>query len=89
MLCAYGHAQQIFYARPFDERRRIFQALQGVRLPSLDQLIAEGNKTSGDFVTEWRIELSDAELSLLDTLVSLFALLLETEELRAATKEPA
>jgi hypothetical protein len=39
MLCAYGHAQHVFLAPPFDEKRRFYQTLQSLRLPCLDPLL--------------------------------------------------
>jgi hypothetical protein len=74
MLCAYGHAQNIFFARPFDERRRFYQSLQSVRLPCLDPIISEGNVSNGNFTSCWNINVSDAEMSILDALVSLFGI---------------
>ncbi|MFZ1920203.1 MAG: hypothetical protein WAU57_01080, partial [Xanthobacteraceae bacterium] len=78
MLCAYGHAQKIFLAQSFDERRRLLQSLQAMRLPCLDPLIAEGNVTNGQFRTAWSLTLSPGEISMLDALVTAFNLLAGT-----------
>jgi hypothetical protein len=75
MLCAYGHAQNVFAAQEFDERRRLYQTLQSIRLPCLDPIIAEGNVTDGNFQTWWNISLSDGETSMLDAVVTIFNLL--------------
>lgn len=75
MLCAYGHAQNIFTAQPFDEKRRLYQALQSIRLPCLDPIIAEGNVTHGNFHSNWNITLIPGETSMLDALVTNFNLL--------------
>jgi hypothetical protein len=81
MLCAYGHTQHVFFARPFDERRRFYQSLQSLRLPCLDYIIAEANKQNGNLTSTWELTLSDAEMSMLDVLVSSFVLLRENDEL--------
>ena len=78
MLCAYGHAQSIFMAQPFDERRRLLQSLQAMRLPCLDPVIAEGNTTGGNFKSNWNVALSAGETSMLDALVTAFNLLAGT-----------
>jgi hypothetical protein len=84
MLCAYGHAQHIFAAQSFDERRRLYQALQSVRLPCLDPLISEGNVTGGKFTTTWNLKLSAGEISILDALVTAFNLLAGAAEERTS-----
>jgi hypothetical protein len=75
MLCAYGHAQSIFSEQPFDERRRLYQALQSIRLPCLDPIISEGNVNNGKFHSTWNIVLTPPEISTLDALVTMFNLL--------------
>jgi hypothetical protein len=75
LLCAYGHAHRIFTPQAFDERRRLYQALQSIRLPALDPIIAEGNSKNGIFSTNWNITLSAGEVSMLDALVTTFNLL--------------
>jgi hypothetical protein len=75
MLCAYGHAQNIFAAQPFDERRRLYQSLQSIRLPCLDPIIREGNVTNGCFTSYWDLTLLPGEISMLDALVTAFNLL--------------
>jgi hypothetical protein len=83
MLCAYAHAQHVFSARPFDERRRLLQSLQSLRLPCLDPIISEGNATNGNFRSKWEIEISDGEMSQLDALVTSFVLLRQNDDLLA------
>jgi hypothetical protein len=80
MLCAYGHAQAVFFARPFDEQRRFFQSFQSLRLPCLDPIIREW-QVARAFHSWWNIEISDGEMSQLDGLVTTFSLLQQNEEL--------
>lgn len=72
LLCAYGHARKIFVEPTFDQRRRLFQALRGARFPSLDAIIAEGNRNNGVLTTTWKLELVSGELSFLKMTVSKF-----------------
>jgi len=87
MLCAYGHAQAVFFARRFDERRRLLQSLQSLRLPCLDPIIAEANATGGRFHSNWQIEISNNEMSQLDALVTAFMLLKQNEDLLSAQEQ--
>jgi hypothetical protein len=75
MLCASGHAQAAFIEQDFDERRRLYQSLQSIRLPCLDPIIREGNAQGGKFTSDWNVALSAAETSQLDALVTTFNLL--------------
>src|ERR1700680_907941 len=65
----------------FDERRRLLQSLQSLRLPCLDPIIAEANATGGRFHSNWQIEISNNEMSQLDALVTAFMLLKQNEDL--------
>ncbi len=81
MLCAYGHAQEVFFATTFDAKRRLLHSLHSARLPCLDQVIAEANKLR-TLVTQWDLVLSDDELSYLDSLVVEFEALIELQILK-------
>jgi hypothetical protein len=81
MTCAYGHVRNMFGAKPFDEKNRMYRALMGLELPSLAVLIDEGNATRGKFQSKWEITLSRQELALLDLLVAYFVQLQENEHL--------
>jgi hypothetical protein len=81
MTCAYGYVRNMFGAKPFDEKHRMYRALMGLELPSLAALIEEGNATKGKFQSRWEITLSPHEIALLDLLVAYFVQLQENEHL--------
>jgi hypothetical protein len=72
MLCAYGHARNMFEWQRFDVKRRVYLALRGIELPSLDPIIQEVRTQNGRFTSTWDLTLSSREMAYLDLLVSVF-----------------
>jgi hypothetical protein len=72
LLCAYGLSQTVFEYPEFDQRRRFYQALEGISLPCLSPILAEGIATKGNFTSTWDLSqtISDSEIAYLDMLVT-------------------
>lgn len=87
MFAAYDGIPGLFFARSFDEQRRVLRALARIEMPSLDPIIAEGNANNGVLTSDWCLTLTTQELSFLDLLVSYFVLLKENERLRLERPE--
>jgi hypothetical protein len=82
MFAAYDGIPNLFFAKDFDEQRRVLRSLRELRLPSLNPIIVEGVQADGNFTSDWYIDLNSSELSYLDLLISYFVLLKENEEIR-------
>jgi hypothetical protein len=72
LLCAYGLSQTVFEYPEFDQRRRFYQSLEGISLPCLNPVIAEGIATKGNFTSTWDLSgtITDPEIAYLDILVT-------------------
>jgi hypothetical protein len=61
-----------FHKRPFDDQHRIFRALRGIELPSVDWIIDESKANNGEIKSDCVVKLSEAEIATLCLLVDDF-----------------
>ncbi len=63
-----------FHKRPFDDRRRVFNALAGLKFASVDPILAEARTNEGLITSAWTINITPQEESNIGLLVDQFIL---------------
>jgi hypothetical protein len=63
-----------FNLRPFDDKRRKYRALSGIKFPSLEPIVEEHRLHTGEVISSWEISLLSEEETIISMLVDDFVM---------------